>query len=67
MNQIPLPQPQGSEALRRWTSAPVREGTRMIVSSPATSTGLALAACGERFGQPRAAGAVVQRGAGSGR
>jgi hypothetical protein len=39
----------------------------MIVSLPATSTGLALAACGERFGQPCAAGVPAQRWAGGSR
>jgi hypothetical protein len=67
MNRIPLPQPQGSEALRLWTAAPYGEGIRMMVSSPPTSTGLALAARGAPFGQPWAAGAPAQLGAGSGR
>ena len=67
MNRIPLPQPEGSEAWRLWTAAPYGEGIRMMVSSSPTSTGLALAASDERFGQPCVAGAPAQRGAGSGR
>ena len=39
----------------------------MMVSSPPTSTGLALSASGGPFGQPCVAGAPAQRGAGSGR
>jgi hypothetical protein len=46
---------------------PVREGTRMIVPSPPTSTSLAFAAYGEPFGQLCPAGAHELRGAGSGR
>jgi hypothetical protein len=67
MNRIPLPEPEGSEAWRLWTAAPYGEGIRMMVSSPPTSTDLALAARGEPFGQPCAAGAPAPRGAGSGR